>query len=142
LELAGKAAPKSSLEGKLSVYHAAAVALLYGKAGVVEFTDECVRRPEVLAMRSKVVATPDGDLDKASAHVRIVLKDGRTFERNVPHAMGSLEKPMRDADLESKFRELAAGTSGDAEKLIQLVWSIEDLDDATTLARATTQHHG
>src|SRR5687768_2825852 len=52
LDLAGKPAPTTGLEGKLSVYHAVAVALLYGKAGVAEFTDECVRRPEVLALRA------------------------------------------------------------------------------------------
>src|SRR6185503_2698656 len=39
LELAGKPTPATGLEGKLSARHAVAVALLYGKAGVDEFTD-------------------------------------------------------------------------------------------------------
>jgi len=140
LDLAGKPAPATGLEGKLSVYHSLAVALLYGKAGVAEFTDECVRRAEVLALRAKVSATPDATLDKAAARVRIVLKDGRTLSRDVPHAVGSLEKPMSDHALEEKFRELTAA-SGNSEALIQLVWSLEKLDDAAKLARGTACQH-
>jgi len=139
LDLAGKPAPTTGLEGKLSVYHALAVALLYGKAGVGEFTDECVRRPDVLALRGTVDATPDESLDKAAAHVLIALKDGRTVERDVPYAIGSLEKPMSDRALEVKFHELAAGTACDADELIRLVWSLDRIDDVSTFARATSR---
>ncbi|HZN26645.1 MAG TPA: MmgE/PrpD family protein, partial [Burkholderiales bacterium] len=79
-------------------------------------------------------------LDKAAARVRIVLKDGRTLSRDVPHAVGSLEKPMSDHALEEKFRELTAA-SGNSEALIQLVWSLEKLDDAAKLARGTACQH-
>jgi 2-methylcitrate dehydratase PrpD len=139
LDLAGKPAPMTGLEGKLSVYHAVAVALLYGKAGVREFTDECVQRTDVISLRDKVSATPDEMLDKAAAHVRIALKDGRVLERDVPHAIGSLEKPMSDRALEAKFRQLAADTSCDAEQLIRLVWSLEDLDNVARLACAAAR---
>lgn len=132
LDLAGKPSPTTGLEGKLSVYHAAAVALLYGKAGVMEFTDECVRRAEVISLRQKVTATPDEKLDKAAARLRIVLKDGRTLERDVPHAIGSLEKPMSDRELEEKFRELAAGRC-DADDVIRRVWALDELGDAAAL---------
>ena len=137
LELAGKPAPTTGLEGKLSVYHALAAALLYGKAGVVEFTDDCVRRAEVLSLRARVSAAPDESLDKAAAHVRIVLKDGRALERQVPHAIGSLEKPMTDRELEDKLRALAADTRCDANKIIRSIWSLDELDDVATLPRAT-----
>jgi 2-methylcitrate dehydratase PrpD len=139
LDLAGKPAPTTGLEGKLSVYHALAAALLYGRAGVAEFTDECVRRTEVISLRARISATPDETLDKAAAHVHIALKDGRMLERNVTHAIGSLEKPMSDAALEAKFRELAANTSCDAGELIRLVRSLEKLEDTARLANATTR---
>src|SRR5512137_400551 len=45
LELTGKRAPRSGLEGKFSVYHACAAALLFGKAGEAEFSDACVNDP-------------------------------------------------------------------------------------------------
>ena len=139
LELAGKPTPTTSLEGKLSVHHAVAVALIRGKAGVPEFLDECVRDPEVVELRRKVVATPDATLDPAEAHVRLTLRDGDTFARHVPHAIGSLERPMSDADIDNKVRDLAAGTPSErrAESLIELAWSLDQLADASTLARAT-----
>src|SRR3546814_12422072 len=45
LELTGKTAPKTGLEGKFSVYHAAACALLRGDGGPTAFTDEVVILP-------------------------------------------------------------------------------------------------
>ena len=43
------------------------------------------------------------------AHVTIRLKSGKTLEKYVEHAVGSLGRPMSDADLEAKFRGLATG---------------------------------
>src|SRR5205823_4106089 len=46
LELTGKAAPRNGLEGKFSVYHACAAAILFGQAGESEFSDAVVTRPD------------------------------------------------------------------------------------------------
>jgi 2-methylcitrate dehydratase PrpD len=139
LQLAGKPEPATGLEGKLSVYHAAAVALLLGKAGVAQFTDDCVRDPAVLALRSRVTAVPDESLDKAAAVVRVELVDGTTLDCDVPHAVGSLERPMSDADIENKLRELApsAFPTCNAQGIIEIAWSLERLDDAADLVRIT-----
>jgi 2-methylcitrate dehydratase PrpD len=139
LQLAGKREPTTGLEGKLSVYHAAAVALLLGRAGVAEFTDERVRDSAVLGLRSRVVAIADESLDKAAAVVRIELDDSTTVECDVPHAVGSLARPMSDADLENKLRALApsAFKACNAQDIIGLAWSLERLEDAAELVRAT-----
>jgi 2-methylcitrate dehydratase PrpD len=125
------------------VYHAAAVALIRGKAGVAEFSDHCVREAPVVALRGKVHATPDVTLQEAAAIVRIELQNGRCVECDVPHATGSLERPMSDADLEIKLRELAADQYSDAEasEILRLAWSLETLGDASTLIRATVPKH-
>src|SRR4029077_7002051 len=81
LELAGKKSPTTGLEGKLSVYHAAAVALIFGKAGVREFTDDCVRDRNVIALRQRVVAHADATVGPIEADVAITLKDGRRLDR-------------------------------------------------------------
>jgi 2-methylcitrate dehydratase PrpD len=88
LQLAGKPEPVTGLEGKLSVYHACAVALIRGNAGVDEFTDACVQDPEVLALRARVSSVSDETLDKAAAVVTITLADGRGLEREVPTRSG------------------------------------------------------
>ena len=140
LELTGRKAPATGLEGKLSVYHAAAVALVHGAAGVQQFTDACVNEPAVLALRAKVVPQVDAALDKVAARVSITLKDGRTLEKHVPHAIGTLERPMGDADLELKFKALADNAFSDCHSwdVIELVWSLDRINDAASLARATT----
>jgi hypothetical protein len=40
------------------------------------------------------------------ARVKITLKDGRVLNKHVTHAIGSLERPMGDADLNAKFHVL------------------------------------
>ncbi|HUP94375.1 MAG TPA: MmgE/PrpD family protein [Burkholderiales bacterium] len=141
LELAGKPAPAAGLEGKLSARHAVAVALLHGKAGVDEFTDACVNDARVTAFREKVATTPDSALDKAAAIVRIEMQDGSRYTREVPHAIGSLEKPMTDSDIEQKFIDLAAGsmTQSAARAIADQIWSLENLNDSAELPRATAR---
>ena len=41
-----------------------------------------------------------------------ILKDGRKEHVFVKHAIGSLEKPLTDAQLEAKFRDLAEPVIG------------------------------
>lgn len=138
LDLAGKTAPKVGLEGKLSVYHAAAVALIHGAAGVRQFSDACVSEPAVIALRQRVVPQADASLDKIETYVNIILKDGRRLDRHVAHAIGTLERPMSDAAIEAKFTDLAAGVLPERQALetIELVWSLERNPDAASLARA------
>ena len=66
-------------------------------------------------MRRKVVATVDESIDEASADVTAILKDGRKVHVFVEHAIGSLERPMTDEDLEAKFHSLADPVIGKAE---------------------------
>lgn len=140
LELTAKENPQTGLEGKFSVFHAAAVALRYGMAGEAQFSDAVVLDPEVIALRRKVRIEADAELTRTQAHVFIRLKDGRTLERRVLHALGTLERPMSDADLEAKFRALAAGILSDrqSDEVIRLCWAVEELPDAGAIARAAT----
>ncbi len=62
LELTGKKTPQVGLEGKFSVYHSSAVALLYGAAGEKEYSDACVRDPKVIALRDRVDCAIDNAL--------------------------------------------------------------------------------
>ena len=139
LELTGKKTPQVGLEGKFSVYHSAAVAIIHGAAGEAEYSDAVVRDPGVIALRDKVTATVDRGVHEDQAHVSIKLKNGKTLERFVEHAIGSLDKPMSDADLEAKFRGLCEGilSKAETEKLIRLCWDVARLKDAGEVARAS-----
>ena len=134
---AGKKTPRVGLEGKFSVFHSAAVALIDGAAGEAQYSDARVADPRVVALRERVVATVDPALAEDAARVRIRLKDGRVVERFVAHALGSLARPMSDRDLEDKFRALCAPIlAADAiEALLAACWRLEQSPDAGALPR-------
>ena len=143
LELTGRKTPQTGLEGKFSVYHSAAVAIIQRAAGEAEYSDACVRDPKVVALRDRVTATVDRGMHEDQAHIAIKLRNGKTVEKFVEHAVGSIAKPMSDADLDAKFRGLAEGILSKAEtdKLIRLCWDIGKLKDAAEVARASVPEH-
>ncbi len=135
LELTGKKEPQDGLQGKFSVYHGFAAGLLFGRAGEPEYEDEIVCREDVTSLRRKVVATVDDSIGEASADVIAILKDGRRVHVFVEHAVGSLERPMSDKDLEAKFHSLADAVIGGAKAgaLIEACWGIGAAKDVKAL---------
>ena len=112
LELTGKKEPADGLAAKFSVYHGCAAGLLFGRAGEDEFSDAIVTRDDVMALRRKVVATVDAAVAEESADVTAVLTDGRRVPVFVDHAIGSMQRPLSDAALDSKLRDLAEPVLG------------------------------
>jgi 2-methylcitrate dehydratase PrpD len=137
LELTGKKAPASGLEGKFSVYHSAAVALVRGGAGLAEYEDAAVQDRIVIGVRDRVTATADTTIGEEQVRARVVLKDGRRLEKYIEHAIGSLERPLSDSDLEAKFRGQARSVLSEAQtgELLSLCWSLSSLSDAGLIAR-------
>src|SRR3954468_12776944 len=139
VELTGKKTPQVGLEGKFSVFHSAAVAIIHGEGGEDVYSDKVVRDPEVITLRDKVSATVDKSVHEDAAHIAIKLRDGRTLTKHVEHAIGSLARPMSDADLEAKFRKFTNGILADGEtgSLLKLCWAVDTLKDAGDIARAS-----
>jgi len=138
-ELTAIRKPQTGLEGKFSIFHACAVALAVGAAGEPQFADAVVRNPQIAALRDRVAITADAGIRKLEAYVTVTLKDGRTLEKHVPHALGTVERPMSDADLEEKFRSLTADMlpPAQSDRIIGLVWQLDTLADVGEIARAT-----
>jgi 2-methylcitrate dehydratase PrpD len=139
LELTGKKTPQVGLEGKFSVYHSAAVAIIHGAGGEAEYSDQSVRDSRVTSLRDRVRAVVEKGMHEDQTRVAIRLKNGKTVEKFVEHAIGSLARPMSDADLEAKFRGLAKGilNASECEHLIALCWGIDKLKEAGEVARAS-----
>jgi 2-methylcitrate dehydratase PrpD len=141
LELTGKKKPQAGLEGKFSVYHAVAAAMVFGRVGEVEFSDRAVQDPAIVALRARVNATVDQVMAEDQVRIAVLLKDGRSLEKYVEHAVGSAKNPMTDAQLESKFRGLAAGIlpPDRVRKLIDLCWNVETRPRSADIARAAAR---
>jgi 2-methylcitrate dehydratase PrpD len=139
LELTGKKEPADGLQGKFSVYHGCAAGLIFGRASEDEYADAIVTRPDVVEVRRKVVATVDDSIDEASVDATATLTDGSKVHVFVEHAIGSLQRPMSDADLEAKFRGmsdavLGAGRTGN---LLEACWAVGKAADVKGLVRLT-----
>lgn len=136
-ELTGKKTPQTGLEGKFSVYFAAAAAITEGAAGEKQFSDKLVRDPAVIALRDRVRITVDPSIHEDQVRATVTLKDGRKLEQFIEHAIGSSQNPMTDAALEAKFTDLADGVlpAARARRLMELCWKAETLGSAADLAK-------
>lgn len=105
VELTGKSAPRDGLKGKFSFYHGGAVGLLFGKATPAQYEDDVVTDPGVVAVRERIQVVVDEDMqaDECCIEARLSYGDGDLRRVHVKHAVGSLERPMTDAQLTEKF---------------------------------------
>jgi len=94
IERTDRPEPRDVIEARLSAQHAVAACALRGRAGLAEFED---LGPELGAFRKRVRIVRDESLDKMAA---AITAGGRTIR--APAA-----RPMDDARLEAKLRELA-----------------------------------
>ncbi len=120
MDLTGKREPVSGLEGKFSIFHAAAVALVDGDGGEAEFSDARVLAPEVVAMRRRVTAQVEPGFRRTQCEVVLRMRDGSERRAETTTPLGSLENPMSDDALGRKFLGLATPVLG-AERAAALL---------------------
>ena len=138
MELTGKESPSTGLEGKFSIYHACAIAIQHGKGGENEFSDAAVNDPIAVSLRKKVKPEIDPTVPADAMGITINTKDGRTSK--VSKALGSLENPISNAQMDDKTRDLCGPMLGDAgtEKLIETCRNAANLANAADIARVAT----
>ncbi|WP_051237214.1 MmgE/PrpD family protein [Ottowia thiooxydans] len=140
LELTGKKSPKDGLEGKFSVYHGCAAGLIFGQASEDQYADDIVNRADMVATRGKVIAVIDNTIDEAAVEATAVLKDGRSIHLRVEHAIGSLQRPMTDANLETKFSNMSDEILGkdQTRKLMDACWSLAKAANVSEVIQLAT----
>jgi 2-methylcitrate dehydratase PrpD len=113
LELTGKKTPRTGLEAKFSVYHSCAAAIMRGQCGEHEYSDDLVRDPIAIGIRDKVTAVAKPGIHEDQVDVTIETVDGRRLHLFVEHAIGSLKRPLTDAELDGKVHALCDPVIGD-----------------------------
>ena len=135
--------PVNELQAKFSMQYCMAILLLRRKAGLAEFTDAVVNRPDVKAMIEKIEygVHPEAEAagyEKMTTMIDITLADGRTISGRADFGKGSPANPMTDDELANKFRECAAWgklPAASAEKVIEIVFALEKLKNIRDLTR-------
>ena len=139
LELTGKIAPKNGLEGKFSVYHSVAIAIIDGRAGEKQYSDSVVRDPKTIALRDKIDVQVDPKIPKKSGDLTITLYDGRILNKFIESAVGGIENPMTDAQLDAKFIDLTDGilSREKSKSLLADCWKIDQLQNIEKFVKST-----
>jgi 2-methylcitrate dehydratase PrpD len=127
--------PTSGLAAKFSIEFAMASALVAGRAGLTELTDEFVRQSPVqrLIERVHVTTIPADDPQTPAAayadQVIVTLRDGsRLAGEPVHQALGHAQRPLSRAELQEKFTDaLAHGRyEGNAAALFERLARLEE----------------
>lgn len=132
LEIACHGKPASSNEARFSLRYVVAHALLHGSVRLNAYDDERVHDPVLGALVDRIDVHGDPETDAAfpanrSARIVIEFKSGDRRAHFQANRKGDPEDPLSDAELESKFIELATPSLGAAaarEKLADL-WRID-----------------
>jgi 2-methylcitrate dehydratase PrpD len=135
--------PKNELQAKFSMEFCMAILLLERRAGLEQFTDEVVNRPDVQAMIEKVTfgVHPDAEaagFDKMTTIIEIEMDDGKVIKGQADFGKGSPTNPMSDDELAEKFRQCASWGGLDkitTERVLAVVWKIEELKDVNDLTK-------
>src|SRR5688500_8275352 len=104
--------PQNELQAKFSMEFCMAILLLESRAGLKEFTDEVVLRPDVQKMIEKVDFVVDERAEAAGYHkmttyIDVELADGRRVSGVADFGKGSPDQPMSYDEVAQKFCECA-----------------------------------
>ncbi len=124
---------------KVSLQHSVAAAFIHGAAGLAQYEDACVRDPAVRALRARIRVEEDASIPVESAVVTLQMRDGPTWREAVRDGRGTPGRPMSEAELDAKVRDLIAFGAPfvDASGLIGAVRGLEDEADAGRIVRLT-----
>lgn len=130
-------------EAQVCLRHTVAVSLIDGAAGVAQYTDAKVADPAMRALGDRVRMQEDAAVPVEAAEVMVRWRSGGHATVYVPHARGSLGRPLTDAEIEQKLRQLASLNAPDCpvDRLIDDVWSLERSVDAGALMRLAALPH-
>src|SRR6266403_100688 len=134
--------PKTGLEAKFSMEFCVAILLLEGKAGLGQFSDKVVLRPDVQEMIRGInfYVDPEAEsagYDKMTSILKIHLKNGAVIASRADFGKGSPANPMSFDEAAKKFRgcaEFAEWPSAKTEKIIAFTKDLDSVTDMSALS--------
>lgn len=122
---------------KMSIPYSTAVAILYGLYDLEAYEENIFSQPDLHRLTKKIEIVHCSEFDssypeKRSAEVKIFLKDGKIFCRQVDIPKGEPENSLTEIELENKFRKLSrfgGKSEREIEKTIDVIKNFESKFD-------------
>jgi 2-methylcitrate dehydratase PrpD len=136
-----KNSPRTIIDAQFSVPWVVALALVYGKVTVDDFTEKTIRRQGILDFTKKIDSRLEPSMNRhgvGPGGVILTMQDGTQYKEEVEHCLGSIERPMTFDDCARKFRECAASSikplsKAAIEKVIDKISHLEDIDNVSEI---------
>jgi len=129
--------PQNELEAKFSLQFGLGILLLERKAGLRQYRDEVVQRPDVREVMKKVETYTDDEIEKMGyalirGKVSIEMEDGTVHEKMSELSRGTPQRPMNREELYEKFQECCGLVYGERqiaqiERLLYKVDTVENI---------------
>jgi aconitate decarboxylase len=125
--------PGDVITAQMNGSYAAAVTLVDGDAFIDQFSEERLSDPAILALLPRIGFLYDPELDRGGAtkrhavKIEAMRKDGSFLSTEIEQRRGSADHPLDAAEVEQKFRRLAAVvlSARDIDRAVELVATIE-----------------
>ncbi len=129
--------PKTLVDAQFSMPFGAAVAILYGKASLNEYTQEKMASARVKEMMKRVSCVEDPELETVfprqwPASVELATEDGRKFSVRIDYPKGDPENPLTWKELLSKFDDLTSAIYP-AERRQKIVSRVQALEQEPSM---------
>jgi 2-methylcitrate dehydratase PrpD len=143
-----KRRPQQSIDGKYSIPFTTAVMMLKGNVTLMDYTEQGLHDPAVLAMADRVsyraeASFPEvagGSSSVSRPTVEIRTRGGKVHARKAGNLPGDPKQPVQRGFLETKFRDCVSFsakpvTGANVDRAVGQVWDLENAADATEIVR-------
>jgi 2-methylcitrate dehydratase len=117
---------------------------MYGAVDQCYFDEQYLRDKELLDLVGRIKCLPSEEANRRESEMNlcdleVVMRSGKRKSTRVEYHRGHWRNPMADAEMETKFRSLAASMLPVArvDVLLEQLWKLEDLPEVGTLIRMT-----
>ncbi len=143
-----KRRPQESIDGKYSIPFTTAVMMVKGNVSLVDYTEQGLRDPAVLAMADRVSYRAEasfpsvvgGSSSVSRPTVEIRTRGGKLHALKAEHLPGDPKQPVQREFLETKFRDCVSFSAkaipgSNADRAMGMIWDLEKVPDATDIVR-------
>ena len=134
--------PKSAVDGQFSAPYSVAIACIEKRAFLEEYTEESVKRPDVLECMKKITIKHSPELDRFfpesfPTKITVTMEDEETYTREVRYPKGDPENPLSWNEILEKFDRCMVHANMPPEKQGELIECIRNLENVRDMKEIT-----